>query len=205
MFAAGTETTAITVEWAMSEMLKNPRVMEKAQAEVRHVFAKKGIVDEARLEELKYLNMVIKETLRLHPGAPVMAPRESQERCEINGYEIPAKSRVLVNTWALGRDPNSWTEAEKFFPERFLDSNIDNRGINFEFIPFGAGRRICPGLPLAHPVLELQLASLLFHFDWKLPDGQAPQSLDMTEVYKAVAIRKHDLCLIPIPYHHPMH
>ncbi|GLT56612.1 hypothetical protein SLA2020_296420 [Shorea laevis] len=203
LFTAGGESSAVVVEWAMSEMLKNPKVMEKAQAEVRHVFATKGSVDETGLHELKYLNLVIKETLRLHPPSPLLVARESRERCEINGFEIPAKSRVIVNAWAIGRDSNYWTEAEKFLPERFSDGTSDYTGSNFEFIPFGGGRRMCPGISFGMANIELELANLLFHFDWKLPDGKKPEDVDMTEVFSTVARRKYDLCLIPIP-HRPM-
>lgn len=201
MFSAGGETTSMTIEWAMSEMVKNPKVLEKAQAEVRQVFDKKGGVCEEGLSELKYLKLVMKETLRLHPALPLLLPRESKERCKINGYEIPAKSRVIINGWAIGRDPKYWIEAERFYPERFLESSIDFRGVNFEFIPFGAGRRICPGIAFGMANVELPIAQLLYHFDWKPTDGRKPEDLDMTEVFGATVARKHDLCLIPIPYH----
>ncbi|OMO59092.1 Cytochrome P450 [Corchorus capsularis] len=204
LLAAGTETSAVTMEWAMAEMLKNPRVMEKAQAEVRQVFDRTGDVNESNSHELKYLNLVIKETLRLHPPAPLLVPRENVERCEIKGYEIPAKSKVLFNAWAIGRDPNYWNEAERFDPERFLDSSIDYRGLNFEYIPFGGGRRICPGISFGMAVVELGLANLLYHFDWKLPNGMKHEDLDMTEAFSASAKRKTDLCLVPIPYGAPI-
>lgn len=131
-----------TINWAMSEMMKNPRIMKAAQDEVRHVFDVKRNVDETGLEELKYLNLVIKETLRFHPTVPLLLPRVCGERCEINGYVIPEKAKVMVNAWAIGRDPNSLDDAETFIPERFLDGTIDYLGNNFEYIPFGAGRRI---------------------------------------------------------------
>ncbi|KAJ9153898.1 hypothetical protein P3X46_027286 [Hevea brasiliensis] len=200
IFIAGSETSSTTVEWAMSEMLKNPRVMEKAQEEVRRVFDKKGNVDETDIHELKYLKLVIKETLRLHPPAPLLLPREGRERCEINGYEIPAKSKVIVNAWAINRDPNHWTEADKFYPERFLDSSIDYKGNNFEFIPFGAGRRMCPGVLFGIANVELPLAQFLYHFDWKLASGLKAETLDMIESFGATVRRKNDLHLIPVPY-----
>jgi cytochrome P450 len=109
----------------MSEMVKNPKVMEIAQAEVRSVFDKKGYVDETELHQLIYLKFVIKETLRMHPSIPLLIPRESMERCQINGYDIPAKTRVAVNVSAIGRDPRYWVEAESFKPERFIDNPID--------------------------------------------------------------------------------
>jgi cytochrome P450 len=198
MFAAGTEPSSQVVLWGMSEMVKNPKVMEKAQAEVRRVFDKRGYVDETEMHQLIYLKSVIKETMRLHPPLPLLIPRESRERCEINGYEIPAKTRVAVNIWAIARDPSYWDEAESFKPERFVNSTIDFKGTNFEYIPFGAGRRICPGIAFALANVELPLAQLLYHFDWKLPNGMKNEDLDMSETFGISVGRKHDLCLIPI-------
>lgn len=174
--------------------------MEKAQAEVRRVYHGKANVDETGIHELKFLRSVVKETLRLHPPAPLLVPRESSQSCCIDGYEIPAKTKVIVNAWAIGRDPVYWEEAERFYPERFLDSSIDYKGANFEYIPFGAGRRICPGITFATAVVELTLAQLLFNFDWKLPDDMKQEDLDMTEAYGLSVRRKTDLHLVPIPY-----
>ncbi|GAU28385.1 hypothetical protein TSUD_257130 [Trifolium subterraneum] len=201
MFGAGTETSSGVVLWGMSEMVKNPKIMEEAQAEVRRVFDKKGYVDETEMHQLIYLKSVIKETLRLHPIAPLLVPRESRERCQINGYEIPAKTRVLINAYAIGRDPKYWVEPESFKPERFVDSLIDFKGTDFEFIPFGAGRRMCPGIAFALPNVELPLAMLLYHFDWKLPNEIKNEELDMTESFGMTVGRKHDLYLIPITHH----
>ena len=181
-------------------MMKNPRVMKKAQDEVRQVFNTKGSVDETSLSEMKYLKCVVKETLRLHPSAPLLLPRECREEFEINGYKIPAKTRVLVNAWAMGRDPRYWIDPESFVPERFLDSSIDFKGTNFEYIPFGAGRRICPGMLFGLINVELPLAMLLHHFDWKLPEGMNHEDLDMTESFGVTVCRKQDLNLIPIAY-----
>ncbi|XP_022718113.1 premnaspirodiene oxygenase-like [Durio zibethinus] len=200
MFAGGGETTSTTLEWAMSEILKNPRVLKKAQTEVRQLFGSKGDVNEEGLRDLKYLKFVVKETLRLHPPGPLLVPRESRERCEINGYDIPAKTKVIINAWAIGRDPNYWAEADKFYPERFHDSSIDFKGANFEFIPFGAGRRICPAMSLGIANIELPLANLLYHFDWKFYDGRKLEDINMTEVFALSVTRKYDLCLVPIPY-----
>ncbi|XP_038689433.1 cytochrome P450 71D9-like [Tripterygium wilfordii] len=201
MFTAGTETSSTTIEWAMSELIKIPRIMEKVQAEVRQVFDGKGYVDEAGLEELKFLKLVIKETLRLHPPLPLLLPRECREICQILGYDIPVKAQIIVNAWAIGRDPNYWIDAEKFYPERFANSSIDYKGNNFEFIPFGAGRRMCPGISFGMASVELTLAKLLYHFDWKLPNNIKQEELDMTESFAASVGRKNDLYVIPIPYH----
>ncbi|XP_050219951.1 premnaspirodiene oxygenase-like [Mercurialis annua] len=196
IFIAGSETSATTVEWAMSEMLKAPRVMKKAQEEIRRVVGNKTNVDETDIQELKYLKLIIKETLRLHPPSPLLLPRECRENCEINGYNIPVKSKVIVNAYAIGRDPTYWTDAETFYPERFHESSIDFKGNNFEFIPFGSGRRMCPGILFGIANVELPLASFLFHFDWKLPEGMKPENLDMIEDFGATVRRKNDLSLI---------
>ncbi|KAF4346763.1 hypothetical protein G4B88_003636 [Cannabis sativa] len=182
IFAAGSETSSSAVDWAMAEMIRNRRVMKKAQEEVRQVFNKKGKVDEAGISDLKYLKSVVKETLRLHPSAPLLLPRES------------------INAWAIGRDPKYWTEPESFMPERFVDSNIDFKGNNFEYIPFGAGRRICPGISYGVLNIELPLAFLLYHFDWKLPYGLKHEDLDMTELFGVSVRRKDHLSVIPIAY-----
>ncbi|KAI9116421.1 hypothetical protein K1719_012588 [Acacia pycnantha] len=196
VFVAGTETAATTLEFAISELMSHPEAMKEAQAEVRRVYGSKGHVDESELDQLKYVEAVIRETLRLHPPAPLLVPRESSESCEINGYEISAKTKVMINAWAIGRDPNYWNEADKFKPERFLNNSIDYKGGNLEFIPFGFGRRICPGISFAAPVLKLILSNLLYHFDWKLPNGT--KELDMAEAFGATVSRKYDLCVVPI-------
>ncbi|XP_027362488.1 cytochrome P450 71D11-like [Abrus precatorius] len=198
IFAAGGETSAVIVDWAMVELVKDPRVMKKVQDEVREMFNMKGRVDATCINELKYLQLVIKETLRLHPPAPLLIPRECRQTCEIHGYNIPIKSRIIVNAWAIGRDPKYWTEPERFYPERFIHSSIDYKGSSFEYIPFGAGRRICPGSIFGLINVELALALLLYHFDWKLPNEMKAEELDMTEQFGLTAKRKQDLYLIPI-------
>ncbi|KAL1551825.1 cytochrome P450 71D10-like [Salvia divinorum] len=198
MFIAGTDTSTNTVEWAMSEMMRNPSILSKLQEEVRKVFDDKGYVDEAKFDELKYLRLVIKETLRLHPPLPLLAPRMNIQRCEIDGYEIPAKTTVMVNAWALGRDPKYWNDGEKFIPERFEVSSFDFKGNNLEYIPFGAGRRMCPGISFGLANVEFPLAMLLYHFDWKMPNGMKHEDVDMREVFGISVRRKHPLHLVPI-------
>ncbi|KAK4278316.1 hypothetical protein QN277_016180 [Acacia crassicarpa] len=200
IFSAGSGTFSKTVEWTIAELVRNPWVMEKAQAEVRKVYEGKGYVDEASVHELKYLKSVIKEALRLHPPVPLLLPRECSERCEINGYEIAPKSKVMVNVWAIGRNPEYWSDAEKFYPERFIDNSIDFRGADFQLIPFGAGRRMCPGITFGEANVKLTLANLLFHFDWKMPNGEKPEDLDMDESFGVSVKKKYDLELIPVKY-----
>ena len=200
MFTGAIETSSTTIDWAVAELIRNPTVMKKAQDEVREVFSKKGSVDETGLSEMYYLKSVVKETMRLHPPLPFLLPRESREKCEINGYEIPAKTRVIVNAWAIGRDPSYWIEPDSVISERFLDSSIDFKGINFEYIPFGAGRRICPGMSFGVINVELPLALLLYHFDWKLPNGMKNEALDMTQFFGATLKRKDVLHLVPTAF-----
>ncbi|KAK0580467.1 hypothetical protein LWI29_002281 [Acer saccharum] len=203
IIGAGSETSATTTDWAMSELMKNPRTMKKAQAEVREVFNRIGKVDETGIKEMKFLKAVMKETLRLHPPIPLLVPRECRERCEIDGFEIPVKTRVIVNAWAIGRDPKYWSKPESFTPERFLDSHVDYKGNDFEYIPFGAGRRICPGISFGVANVGLPLAMLLYHFDWKHTDGIKHEDMDMTEEFGISVRRKNDLWMIPISYDHP--
>ncbi|KAF5469938.1 hypothetical protein F2P56_010493 [Juglans regia] len=197
--SAGSETSATTIEWAMSELVKNPRVMEKAQAEVRRVFEGRGNINETDIQKLDYLRAVVKETLRLHPPGALI-PRESREKCEISGYEIPSNTKVLINIWAMGRDPKYWIDANYFHPERFYESSIDFKGTNFEYIPFGSGRRICPGISFALASVELVLSHLLYHFNWKLPSGIKPEELDMSESFGLTTRKRKDLYLIATPW-----
>lgn len=200
LFTAGTDTSLTTIEWAMAELMRNPRVMQKAQAELQEALKGKEIMHKSDIQGLGYLKMVIKETLRLHPPLPLVLPRESREECEIDGYKIPIKTKVLINAWAIGRDPNHWDEPESFKPERFINSTgVDVVGTNYEYLPFGAGRRICPGSTFALANVELPLAQLLYHFNWKLPDGMKTGDLDMSENFGATATKKNNLYLIATP------
>ncbi|KAL8063555.1 hypothetical protein ABFX02_01G034000 [Erythranthe guttata] len=201
MLGGGSETAGTTLNWAMAEMLKNPRIMEKAQGEVRRVFDDKGgYVDESRIHELKYLMSVIKETLRIHAPLPLLLPRKCREKCEINGYEIPVDTKIIVNAWAINRDPKYWRNPDCFEPERFLneDLEVDYKGNHFEYIPFGAGRRICPGMAFGLANVELPLAMFLYHFDWKLPPGMKHAELDMSESFGTTARRNGDLFVVPV-------
>ncbi|KAF8709957.1 hypothetical protein HU200_029677 [Digitaria exilis] len=195
LFFAGTETAATTLQWAMAELMRNPDVMSRAQAEVRGAFMSQSKVLEEGLSNLTYLHWVIKETLRLHTPGPLLIPRECQETCKVLGYDVPKGAMVLVNAWAISRDPQSWEEPEQFKPERFQSDTRDFRGNDFEFTPFGAGRRICPGMSFGLANVELALANLLFYFDWSLPDGILPNEVDMTEAMGITARRKRDLWL----------
>ncbi|KAF3438667.1 hypothetical protein FNV43_RR21431 [Rhamnella rubrinervis] len=199
MFVAGTDTTFITLDWGMTELIINPKVMDRAQAEVRRVVGERRVVLETDLPQLHYMKAVIKEIFRLHPPAPVLLPRESIEHVMIDGYDIPAKTRIYVNAWAIGRDPETWENPETFEPERFVGSNMDYKGQDFELIPFGAGRRGCPAITFGSAAIELALAQLLHSFDWKLPTGTTAKDLDMTEAFGITMHRIADLIVLAKP------
>lgn len=200
MFAGGTGTSASALEWAMSELMRNPAVMKKLQGQIREAFHGKAVVTEADLQasNLRYLKLVIKEALRLHPPAPLLVPRESIDTCELDGYTIPAKSRVIVNVWAIGRHPKYWDDAEEFKPERFDDGAIDFMGGSYKFIPFGSGRRMCPGFNYGLASMELVLVAMLYHFDWSLPVGV--KEVDMEEAPGLGVRRRSPLLLCATPF-----
>ncbi|KAK3000648.1 hypothetical protein RJ639_020307 [Escallonia herrerae] len=173
IFAGGTDTTATTVEWAMAELLKNPKDMAKAQAEVRQVLKGKSKIHEEDTHELRFLKLIVRETLRLHPPGALM-PRES-------------------------KDPRHWDNPDCFLPERFAESSVTYMGANFEYLPYGTGRRICPGIAFGITTIELQLATMLYHFNWRLADGIKPEELDMTEAFGFTVNRRHPLNVIATP------
>ncbi|BBN69637.1 cytochrome P450, family 76, subfamily C, polypeptide 4, partial [Prunus dulcis] len=185
LFAAGTDTTSATLEWAMAELLRDLEKLSKTQQELEQIIGKGKPVEEAEIARLPYLQAIIKETFRLHPAAPLLLPCKADSDVEICGYVVPKGAQVFVNAWAIGRDPSIWDNPSSFMRERFLglDDQIDVTGKNFELIPFGGGRRICPGLPLAMRILPLILGSLINSFDWKLEDGFIPETLNMEEKF----------------------
>nr|GMC64164.1 cytochrome P450 CYP736A12-like [Ipomoea batatas] len=154
------------------------------------------------LMDLNYLEMVMKESFRLHPPGPLLIPREAREDSTVDGFHIPKKARIIVNVWSIGRDPNVWVDPEKFILERFEGCNIDYRGSNFEFIPFSSGRRSCPGLQLGTTVVRLVVAQLVHCFDWELPNGMSPEELDMFEEFSLVMPRAKHLIAVP---HYRLH
>ncbi|XP_051192837.1 trimethyltridecatetraene synthase [Lolium perenne] len=190
LIAGGTESSAITVEWAMSEILKKPEVFAKATEELDHVVGRNRWVSEEDIMSLPYVDAIVKETMRLHPVAPMLAPRLSRKDVSIDGYDIPVGTRVLVCMWSIARDPVLWDSPEEFMPERFLGSKIDVKGQDFELLPFGSGRRMCPGYNLGLKVIQVSLANLLHGFAWRLPDGMAMQELSMEEIFGMSTPRK---------------
>ncbi|XP_059441136.1 cytochrome P450 736A117-like [Corylus avellana] len=200
VFVAGTDTTYTVLEWAMTELLRHPKAMKKVQDEVRGIRGNKKDITEDDLDNMHYLKAVIKEALRFHPPVPLLVPRESTQNVKIQGYDIAAGTQVIINAWAIGRDPASWDEPEEFEPERFLKSSIDFRGHDFQLIPFGAGRRGCPGIPFAMTTIELVLANLLLNFDWTLPGGARGEDLDLTESTGLTIHKKFPLIAVATPY-----
>lgn len=197
MLAAAMDPVASTIEWALSELIRHPRTMKKLQNELETVVGLDRFVEESDLENLGYLEMVIKEILRLRPIAPLLAPHASIEDCKINEFHIPKDSIVVFNVYAIGRDPDVWDKAEEFYPERFAESSIDYRGRDFELIPFGSGRRVCAGMQLGLTEIRMVLAQLVHCFDLELPEGMSPGELDMTEEFAQVIFRANPLSVVP--------
>ncbi|KAK4728581.1 hypothetical protein R3W88_021569 [Solanum pinnatisectum] len=194
----GTDSTITTVEWVMTELLNNLETMSKVQQELKHVVGMNNIVEESHLPELHYLDAVLKETLRLHPALPLLLPKRLSQSAIVGGYTIPEGTKVFLNVYAIHRDPQVWESPLEFQPERFLSrsTNFDYAGNNMKYLPFGSGRRICAGLPLAEKMVMFMLASLLHSFDWKLPEGE---KVDLSEGFGLVIKKSERLFAIPTP------
>ncbi|CAL9108104.1 unnamed protein product [Musa textilis] len=189
LFTAGTDTSTGTIEWAMAEMLLNPSILKRAQEEMDRVIGRERRLEESDIPNLLYLQAICKESFRKHPSTPLNLPRISTQACEVNGYYIPKNTKLLVNIWAIGRDPDVWENPLEFNPDRFMTaegSKMDPRGNDFELIPFGAGRRICAGVRMGVVLVQYMLGSLIHAFDWKLPEGA---NLDMGETF-GIALQK---------------
>ncbi|KAF7115526.1 hypothetical protein RHSIM_RhsimUnG0053000 [Rhododendron simsii] len=201
MFVGGTDTSSATMEWAITELKKNPTKIRKAQEEVRRVVGNKYGIDQEDIDQMDYLKCVAKETLRLHPPVPFLVPRELNKSSRLGSYDIPPKTRVFINAWAIQRDPKLWDRPEEFLPERFVDSPIDFKGNDFQFIPFGAGQRSCPGMLFGVIQVEYALANLLYWFDWKLVGGAGGNDLDMSVAYGLVIMHmKIRLQFVPVTH-----
>ncbi|XP_031132345.1 cytochrome P450 CYP736A12-like [Ipomoea triloba] len=191
------DTSSTAIDWTMSELFKHPEIMKKVKKEIERQVGYDRMVEEEDLEHFEYLEMVIKESLRLHLIVPLLVPHASIEDCIVDGFHIPKKSRIIVNTWAIARDPNVWSNPEEFIPERFNGCDIDYRGKHFEYLPFGSGRRSCPGMQLGITTVRLVVAQLIHCFDWDLPNGMLPKDLDMTEHFGVVVSRAKNLIAVP--------
>ncbi|KAA8540957.1 hypothetical protein F0562_024905 [Nyssa sinensis] len=197
MISAGSDTSAIAVEWAMAELIKNPNVQYKAHEELERVIGSDRVMIESDLSNLPYLQCVAKEALRLHPPTPLMLPHKANADVKIGGYNIPKGSSVHVNVWAIGRDPAIWPDPLEFRPERFIEEDVDMKGHDFRLLPFGAGRRACPGAQLGINLVTSMLGHLLHHFKWTLPQGEKPEAIDMLEKPGLVAYMRTPLQAVP--------
>ncbi|XP_027120417.2 cytochrome P450 76T24-like [Coffea arabica] len=179
-FLAAFDTTSSTVEWAIAELLRNSEKIERARSEIREIIGRGKLVQESQIFALPYLQAIIKEVFRLYPPATTIS-RYYEADIVIGQYIVPKNALVLVNLWAIGRDSSLWSSPDSFVPERFLDSEIDVKGQHFELLPFGTGRRMCLGMPLADRFIHSTVASLIHNFDWKIEGGIKPEDVDMSE------------------------
>ncbi|KAL0714306.1 hypothetical protein Bca4012_021285 [Brassica carinata] len=198
---AGVNAGVTTMIWTMTELTRHPRVMKKLQEEIRTTLGsnKERITED--LKKVEYMKLVIKESFRLHPPAPLLLPRQSVSEIEVQGYTIPKNSMIKINTYTIGRDPKCWTDPEEFIPERFSDTCTNYKGQHFELLPFGAGRRSCPGMTLGVNNLELGLLNLLYFFDWSLSNGMTIEDIDMEEGGDLNIAKKVPLELVPTLHH----
>ncbi|KAJ1390459.1 Cytochrome P450 [Sesbania bispinosa] len=182
LMSAGTNTTGVTLTWAICLLLRNPLILEKAKEELDTHVGKERCVSESDINNLVYLQAIVKETLRLYPPGPLSGPREFTKNCTLSGYNIKKGTRLIVNLWKIHRDPSVWTDPLEFKPERFLTThkNTDVRGCHFQLLPFGCGRRICPGISFGLQMIHLTLASFLHSFEMLNP---SPELVDMTEIF----------------------
>lgn len=176
LLLAGTDTSAATMEWALSFLLNHPQVVQKAQAEIDAVVGQNRLIEESDLSNLPYLQCIINETFRLKPVGPLLIPHESSKECRIGGYRIPRGTMLLVNAWAIHNDPNNWEESSTYKPERF--EGLDSSNTAFKLMPFGAGRRRCPGEGLGMRMVGLTLGSLIQCFEW---ERIGEEMVDLTE------------------------
>ncbi|XP_017221556.2 cytochrome P450 CYP736A12-like, partial [Daucus carota subsp. sativus] len=198
MIFGSIDTSQTAIQWIMSELLRHQRVMKLLQQEIRNVVLDCELVEESQLSKLPYLDLVVKESMRLHPVAPLLVPRQSMEDIVIDGYDIKKNSRIIINNWSIGKDPKIWSEnVEEFIPERFLGSNIDFQGNSFKLISFGSGRRGCPGMHLGLLNIKLVVAQLVHSFDWELPLGASSDELDMDETFGLSLSRANHILAIP--------
>ncbi|KAJ0857175.1 putative berbamunine synthase [Helianthus annuus] len=195
LFVAGTNTTTSIVVWVMSELVRHQEVMLKIDNEMKREI-KSDKINSSHLSKLPYLQACIKEAMRLHPPVPLLLPHMATDTCEVMSYTIPKNTKVFVNLWAMGRDPNVWDDPFSFDPERFMVTKLDFKGQDFELLPFGSGRRMCPGLPSGIKSIEFILASLIHEFTWVLPDGVDPSKLNMDSKFGIAMKRETPLELI---------
>ncbi|GJR61271.1 cytochrome P450 71A4-like protein [Tanacetum coccineum] len=199
VFTGGTDTTSTLLEWALSELVRHPHIMKELQTEVTKIAEGRSMITEDDTQNMHYLKAVLKETLRLHPPVPLLVPRESRHYVKLMGYNIAQGTQVMVNVWAISRDPLLWEKPDKFKPERFLNSSIDYKGRDFKFLPFGAGRRGCPGIQFSAVISELALANIVYKYDLALPNEGKPEELDMREIFGLTVHKESPLLVMTTP------
>ncbi|KAH6820743.1 hypothetical protein C2S53_005926 [Perilla frutescens var. hirtella] len=191
-----TDSTTITTVWLVVELVRNQEMLSRVREEITQTSVEEDELSESLLSKCHYFQACIKETLRLHVPAPLLVPHRAIESCKLNNYVIPKDSMVLVNAWAIARDPMYWDDATTFKPERFLNSNIGYRGTNYEYLPFGTGLRMCPGATMALKNIQMLAGSLVHYFDWTLPNGEDVTKMDMSEKYVTTLKKEKPLLLI---------
>ncbi|KAL3372020.1 hypothetical protein AABB24_008521 [Solanum stoloniferum] len=198
VLAAGTDTTIVTLTWTLSLLLNNYESLKKAQDELDAHVGKNRWVQESDIKNLVYLQAIVKEALRLYPAGPLSVPHESMEDCTISGYDIPKGTRLLLNIWKIHHDPNIWPNPHEFKPERFLmtHKDVDVKGNHFELIPFGSGRRMCPGISLTLQVVPFVIAVLLQGFNIKRPSDEP---IDMSEIFGLTVLKASPLEVLLAP------
>ncbi|KAJ3678336.1 hypothetical protein LUZ60_002139 [Juncus effusus] len=203
MIAAATDTSAVTNEWAMAEVIRNPHVLTQVQIELDRVVGPDRMVQESDLAHLSYLRSIVRETFRTHPAGPFLIPHETLKPTKLMGYDVPAKTRVFINTHALGRNVHVWNDVTEFRPERHLTDNEKrveiSHGPDFKILPFGAGKRKCPGAPLGTVMVLMALARLFHCFDWSPAGGARPEEMDMEEVYGMTMPKAQPLMAVAKP------
>ncbi|XP_076891354.1 cytochrome P450 76T24-like [Bidens hawaiensis] len=196
LFIAGTKTSSNTTEWAITELFLNPDMFAIVRKEVSTIVGEDGKIQEEKILDLPYLHAVVKETMRLHLSVPLLAPHKTEKEVKLNEYVVPKNVQILVNVWAMARDPKYWKNPLSFMPERFMKTEVDYKGQHFQFLPFGSGQRMCPGIPLAHRVVSLMVVSFVYHFDWKLT--HAREDMNMNDVFGLTLLRATPLVAYPI-------
>lgn len=181
------------------ELVRHPHLIEKARDELDKVIGRERWVKENDYLKLPVMEAIIKETMRIHPLATLLAPHYATEDCNVAGYDVSKGTTVLINIWSIGRNPKYWCSPQEFLPERFLDKDIDITGQNFALIPFGSGRRRCPGYQLGMKMTRSILANLLHGFHWKLLPGMNPEEICMEEAYGLTTHPKTPLSFIVEP------
>ncbi|XP_019174421.1 PREDICTED: cytochrome P450 82A3-like [Ipomoea nil] len=198
LIAGGADTTSVMLTWALSLMMNNPHVLKMAQEELDIVVGKERKVNESDIKNLVYLQAIVKETFRMYPGAPLGGPRMFTKDCIVSGFHVPKDTWLFFNLWKLQQDSQVWSSPHEFKPERFINSHkdLDVLGQDFELIPFGAGRRICPGITFGLQMVHLVLANLLHSFELS---NVSNEGIDMTETAGLTNLKTTPLEILIVP------